>query len=44
MVAGDIVRKIFLRNKCVDQIKHKSNDSPVWGELLKVKDFYMKGS
>ena len=39
----DIVRKKYVRNKCIFQIKHKAQDSPIWSDLLKVKEYYMKG-
>ena len=33
----------YVKNKCVTQLHTKSMNSPVWNDLLKVKDVYLKG-
>ena len=39
----EIVRKKYLSRSCVSMVKRKQSNSPVWKDLLKVKDVYMKG-
>uniref|UniRef100_A0A0A8XWS4 Uncharacterized protein n=1 Tax=Arundo donax TaxID=35708 RepID=A0A0A8XWS4_ARUDO len=39
----EIVRKKYVGNKCISQIKHKATDSPVWSDLLKVRKLYLRG-
>lgn len=39
----EFVRKKYVKNRSISQIKHKQTDSPVWSDLLKVKDFYLNG-
>jgi hypothetical protein len=31
----EIVRKKYLKGKCLQQITYKANNSPVWNEILK---------
>ena len=37
-----IVRQKYLKGKCVSQLGVRSCNSPVWNDLLKVKEVYMK--
>lgn len=39
----DIVKFKYLRGKCVSNVKHRQDDSPMWSDLVKVKNFYMQG-
>ncbi|TVU04426.1 hypothetical protein EJB05_49999, partial [Eragrostis curvula] len=39
----EIVKRKYIKNKCIVQIKHRQSDSPVWADLLKVKDIYIRG-
>ena len=39
----DIVKAKYLRNKTVASVKSRANDSPIWKNLLKVKDIYFLG-
>ena len=32
----------YVKNKCVTQLHTKSMNSPVWNDLLKVRDIYVK--
>ena len=32
-----------MKNTCVLQVRHKSSNSPVWNDLIKVKNIYIKG-
>lgn len=38
-----IVKHKYLRNRSIFNVKHRANDSPIWSDLLKVKDVYLKG-
>jgi hypothetical protein len=37
------VKSKYLKNKVVGNVSHKLGDSPVWTDLLKVKNIYLKG-
>lgn len=39
----EIVKKKHVKGQPLSQINHKPNDSPVWSDLLQVKDIYMQG-
>jgi len=39
----DIVRQKYMKNTCVFQVRHKSSNSLVWNDLIKVKNIYIKG-
>jgi hypothetical protein len=39
----EIVRAKYLKNGVIGNIGHKLDDSPVWADLLKVKNIYLKG-
>lgn len=39
----DLVKQKYIKNKCLSQVKHRQNDSPVWSDLLKVRDVYLQG-
>jgi len=32
-----------MQNKSIHDVKHRLNDSPIWHDLLKVKDIYLQG-
>jgi len=36
-----IVRQKYMKRECVSQLWHKNSNSPVWNDLLKVRDIYM---
>jgi hypothetical protein len=38
----DCKEKIY-NQRGISQVRHKSTNSPVWNDLLKVKDLYMCG-
>jgi hypothetical protein len=38
-----IVRYKYMHNKSIHDISHKINDSPMWADLLKVKNIYLQG-
>jgi hypothetical protein len=38
-----IVKFKYMRNKSIFEINHRLNDSPMWFDLLKVKDIYLQG-
>ena len=37
-----IVRQKYMKKKCVSQLCVRSSNSPVWNDLLKVWDIYLK--
>jgi len=39
----DIVKKKYMKNLCLQHLKKKPGNSPVWNDLLKVKDLYLQG-
>lgn len=39
----EIVKAKYLRKQVVGSVSHKLDDSPVWSDLLKVKNIYLKG-
>jgi hypothetical protein len=39
----DIVRAKYLRTSEVGNVVHKLDDSPIWCDLLKVKNLYLRG-
>jgi hypothetical protein len=39
----DIVRYKFLRNGSVCTVSHRQLDSPMWSDLLKIRDIYLQG-
>lgn len=38
-----IIKNKYMKGQCVSQIKHRPTDSPVWSDLLKVRDYYTQG-
>jgi hypothetical protein len=40
---NSIIRAKYLSNKNIFSVTHKANDSPIWSDLLKVKDLYLQG-
>jgi len=38
-----IVKFKYLRNSSIIEVKHKVSDSPMWSDLLKIKDIYLQG-
>jgi hypothetical protein len=38
-----IVKFKYLRNSSILEVKHKVSDSPMWSDLLKIKDIYLQG-
>jgi hypothetical protein len=39
----EIIRYKYMRTKLIHKVSHKLNDSPIWSDLLKVKDIYLQG-
>ena len=39
----EIVRYKYLRNNSIHIISHKLHDSPIWSDLLKVREVYLLG-
>ena len=39
----EIVRKKYIKNSCVSLLKKKPSNSPVWNQLLSIKDIYIAG-
>ena len=39
----EIVRKKYIKNTCISLLKKKPTNSPVWNQLLSVKDIYTSG-
>ena len=39
----DIIQAKYLHNKTIFSVTHKNTNSPVWSDLLKVKDLYLHG-
>jgi hypothetical protein len=39
----DIVRQKYMKNICVFQVRYKASNSPVWNDLIKIKNVYIKG-
>lgn len=39
----EIVKKKYIKDGCISQIKHRQTDSLVWSDLLKVRDLYLEG-
>lgn len=39
----DIVRYKYIKNASLHNIKHKQTDSPIWSDLLKIKNIYLQG-
>ena len=39
----EIIRYKYMRTKSIHEVSHKLNDSPIWSDLLKVKDIYLQG-
>lgn len=38
-----IVTHKYLRKDTISSVKHKQTDSPVWSNLLKIKNVYLQG-
>lgn len=38
-----LVKAKYLCGKSIHTVTHKANDSPIWYDLLKVKDLYLQG-
>lgn len=39
----EIVNFKYLRNDAIVNVKHRQTDSPIWADLLKVKNIYLQG-
>jgi len=39
----EIVRKKYIKQNCSSHLKYKATNSPVWNDLLKVREYYLKG-
>lgn len=39
----EIVKFKYLRKNCIFSVSHKASDSPIWADLLKIKDCYLQG-
>lgn len=39
----DKIKAKYLKNDMISTIKHRSDDSPVWSDLLKLKHIYLQG-
>jgi len=39
----EIVRKKYVKNGCLHSLKKKPTNSPVWNQLLCIKDIYIAG-
>ena len=39
----EIVRKKYVKNGCLHSLKKKSTNSPVWNQLLSIKEIYIAG-
>ena len=39
----EIVRKKYVNNCCLISLKNKPTNSPVWNQLLSIKDIYIGG-
>ena len=37
----DIIAFKYIRGSSVCTVKHRQNDSPIWADLLKVRDIYL---
>ena len=38
-----IVKFKYMRNSSILEVKHKVSDSPMWSDVLKIKDIYLQG-
>ena len=38
-----IIKFKYLKNLTIQEVKHKLNDSPMWYDLLKIKNIYLQG-
>jgi hypothetical protein len=38
-----LVKAKYLSKSSIHNVNHKLNDSPIWYDLLKIKDVYLKG-
>lgn len=39
----ELVHAKYLSNKTIFSVTHKASDSPIWYDLLKIRDLYLKG-
>jgi hypothetical protein len=39
----DIIKFKYLKNASICTLRHRHNDSPIWSDLLKVRDIYLQG-
>lgn len=39
----NFVKYKYMQNKTIHEVKHRLDDSPIWHDLLKVKDIYLQG-
>lgn len=39
----DIIKFKYLKNASICTVSHRQNDSPIWSDLLKVRDIYLQG-
>ncbi|TVU46925.1 hypothetical protein EJB05_06499, partial [Eragrostis curvula] len=38
----EIIYKKYIRGACISQVKKRASDSPVWSDLLSIRDVYLK--
>lgn len=38
-----IIKHKYMQNRSIHEVAHRLNDSPMWNDLLKVKDVYLYG-
>lgn len=39
----EIIKLKYLKDKSICSVSHRQSDSPVWYDLLKIKDIYLQG-
>ena len=39
----EIIEKKYLKGKHISAVKHKLDDSPIWADLLKIRQVYLSG-
>ena len=39
----DLVEKKYLKGNSISVVKHKADDSPIWADLLKIREVYLRG-
>lgn len=38
-----IIRHKYIKSKAICTVKHRQSDSPIWADLLKIRDIYLQG-